>query len=216
MDNNIKKDNDGRKITFLVVAILVLMITVSGGTYAYFVLSTPANNAINGTAASASLTLAVTEQQQGGTSSYNTKSGVMVPQLESALGTAMGNNYKCVDGNGNTVCKVYSITVTNTSSAAVKVDGSITFTNSSMPNLKWRKVTNATTLGSDTAKAATNNTAQDLATNVSLAKTNGAQTYYIVVWIDEINSAQTDTGTFRATVSFVGDDGKGITSTVVS
>ena len=37
-----------------------------------------------------------------------------------------------------------------------------------MPNLKWRKTTNTTTLGSNATNAANNTTAQALASNVTL------------------------------------------------
>lgn len=224
-----KNENDSRKIFTTLVLVLTLMICTTSATYAYFALSAT-NNVATGTAATASLTLTVTEAALKTT----TNSGVMVPQKEAYLGTAMNSTNKCIDGNANIICKVYTITVTNKSSAAVKVKGTIQFSgNGSMPNLKWRRTTDATTLGSNTSVAVGTNTstAYDIpagtacsvssgvdtgCTAISLAKTNGSQTYYIVIWINDPGSAQTDTGTWRATIKFEGENGTGITSTITS
>ena len=224
-----KNENDSRKIFTTLVLVLTLMICTTSATYAYFALSAQ-NNVATGTAASASLTLTVTEAALKTT----TNSGVMVPQKEAYLAAAMNGTNKCIDGNANIICKVYTITVTNTSSAAVRVKGTIQFSgNESMPNLKWRRTTNATTLGSNTSVAVGTNTTTTYdipagtacsvsngvdtgCTSISLAKTNGAQTYYIVIWINDPGTAQTDTGTWRATIKFEGENGTGVTSTITS
>lgn len=226
-----KEDNDSKKIFTMLVLIFTLMVCTTGATYAYFALSAT-NNVMTGTAANASLSLSVSQASLGGTSSGTTQTNVMVPQLESTLGTAMGANYKCVDGNGNLVCKVYTITVTNTSTAAVKVVGTIKFSgNGNMGNLKWRKVTNATTLGTNTSVAVGSNTTTSYdivagtactvstgtgCTSIPLAKSTGSATYYIVIWINETETSQSDSGTWRATVRFEGENGTGITSTITS
>lgn len=246
-DVNKKKGNgDSKKITITLILVLVIMVTTTGGTYAYFALSATNSTTITGTAATVGLTLNVTEAPLGGTSSNSTKTNVMVPQLESALGTAMGNNYKCVDGNGNTVCKVYTITITNNSTSAVRVIGTIKFAgNNNMSNLKWRRASGVTTLGSyksntsalgttnaydlldgttgtssnTTPSVCTFNTASATQTGCTtefLAGNGGSKTYYIVVWIQETGSAQTDNGTFTATIDFNGENGTGVTSTIRS
>lgn len=220
--NNNGQSKDSKKITTIIVLILTLAFCTTGATYAFFALSKSDNTTITGTAATSTLELTVAQNFP-----TKTNTGVMVPQRESALGTAMGSTYGCVDGNSNVVCRVYTITIKNTSTAKVVVNGTITFAGSTgMPNLKWRKTTNTTTLGSSTAVSANNTTAWDInagtactvstgngCTNVSLAK-NATATYTIVVWINETGSAQTDTGTYTATVKFEGKGGKGVTSTI--
>lgn len=224
-----QKENDTRKIFTTLVLVLTLMICTTSATYAYFALSAT-NNVATGTAATASLTLAVTEAALKTT----TNSGVMVPQKEAYLATAMNSTNKCIDGNANIICKVYTVTVTNTSSAAVRVKGTIQFSgNGSMPNLKWSLADSTTTLGTHTSVAVGTNTTTTYdipagtactvssgldtgCTSVSLAKTSGSATYYIVVWINETGSAQTDTGTWRATIKFEGENGTGVTSTIIS
>lgn len=213
----VKKENDSKKIVAMIIMITTLMVCVTSATYAYFALAPVSNNSITGTAATASLTLSVTKNAP-----TKTNTGVMVPQLESALASAMNSTNACVDGNTNVICQVYTITVTNTSTATVQVNGTITFSGSTnMPNLKWRKATNATTLGTGTTTAANVTTAQVLDTNKSLAK-NASATYYVVIWINaQLDAsgnevAQTDTGTFRATIQFTSSNGTGVTSTITS
>lgn len=213
VENN--QSSDSKKIITLIVLILTVMVCTTSATYAYFALAPATNSAVTGTAASASLSLSVTKN-------FPTKAntGVLVPQKEAALASAMGSTYGCVDGNTNIVCQVYTITVTNNSSAQVVVNGTITFANSTkMPNLKWRRTTDTTTLGNNATNAANTTSEQSLASNITLKKSgvNGnTATYYIVVWINETNSSQNDTGTYTATIKFTSSNGTGITSTITS
>ena len=224
MDNK-DKNKDNKKILTIAVLIVTLILCETGATYAFFAISAT-NNVASGTTATTSLTLTVT---QASLKSGNT--GVMVPQYESALGTAMNGTNKCVDANNNIVCKVYTVNVTNGSSAAVRVKGTIQFSgNESMPNLKWRRTTNATTLGNYTSVAVGNNTTNkyDLSAGSVCTTSSGTDTgctavtiaagastpFYFVVWINETGSAQTDSGTWVGTVTFEGENGTGVTSTI--
>jgi len=241
-----KQDNDSKKIFTMLVLVFTLMICTTGATYAYFALSAT-NNVMTGTAATANLTLTVQ------TASLKSNTGVMVPQLESTLGTAMNSTNQCVDANGNMVCKAYTITVTNGSSAGVKVKGTISFANTdtSMINLKWKRTDSATAVSSTTTgsysstntSVCTLNAAEtacstfpeyDLTagttcttsdgtdvgcTSISLTKyststTTDSATYYVVIWINETNEIQTDSGTWKATIKFEGENGTGVTSTI--
>lgn len=228
------RDNDSRKILAMIVMIATLMVCTTSATYAYFAIAPVSNNSITGTAATASLSLNV-ERIAPTATKWNGSTQSMVPQLGTALGTAMGDMYSCVDGNNNVVCQVYEVTLTNGSTAQISVSGTITFTGASnMANLKWRLYKSAATeltsaqaasnLASVTDAAVTNNLAVAMDTNLGLTKsgTSGSvQHYYIVVWIDEINEAQDDTGTYIATIDFnaVNNQGQsigGITSTITN
>lgn len=230
MNNNvIKKDSDTKKILAMIVMIATLMICTTSATYAYFAITPVSNASMTGTAATAGLTLAVNRIAPTSTK-WTSSTQRMVPQLSTALSTAMGDTYSCVDGNTNVVCQVYEVTLTNTSTAQVKVSGTITFSGvTNMGNLKWRlykstttKLTTAqaaTNLGSATNTAITNGTAVSLDTNLTLKKTGvtgNIQYYYIVVWIDETSESQSDSGTYTATINFTSSDGAGITSTITS
>lgn len=202
-----RKDNDSKKIVTMLILVFTLMFCTTGATYAYLAFSAT-NNVATGTVAVSGLTLTVTEAalKSGNTS-------VMVPQLESALGTAMNGTNKCVDGNNNIVCKVYTITVSTSSTATTPTTGTIAFTNPST-NLKWKLVSNATTVGTvGTAKAASTSAASFATpTFTASAKTF---TYYIVIWINETGAVQNDSGSWRATIAFNNVNG-GITSTIKS
>ena len=210
VENN--QSSDSKKIITLVVLILTIMVCTTSATYAFFAFSASNSTTMTGTAAASGLTLAITQGTLKGTSS-GTNTNVMVPQLESALGTAMGDKYKCVDGNGNIVCKVFQIVVSTSSTATVPTTGTITFTGAST-NLKWKLVDSYTAVKSgETAKAASS-TAATFATPTFTASTKSF-TYYIVVWINETNAVQSDSGTWKATIEFKNADG-GITSTIKS
>ena len=231
-----KKNRVDSKILVLIVAIATLVISVTGATYAFFALSVSNSTAITGNTASTQLTLSVEPQTL---KSPNT--GVMVPQLGSAIGTAMNATNKCVDANGNVVCKVYKITVTNGSTAAALVNGTIKFTSFTTTNLRWRRADSATALSNTTTgsyavsgvtvavgsevdlisgAACIPSSSSAGCTDISLATgASGVQTYYIVVWLEETNSDQSGTDankTFNATVKFEGADGKGVTSTITA
>lgn len=231
-----------KKLGVLIVAVAVLIVSVTGSTFAFFALSTgdAGQNAITGETAqggAAALKLTVTPSTLGGTANASvTKSNKYVPQLESALGTAIAEANGCVDGNGNTVCRVYTINIKNTGNATVVVNGTINFTAYNPTNIKWKRIASATTVGELTGVAAATavsaaNQENDLTsgtqctasvntgcTNVSLAP-NGEENYYIVVWLDEINSDQTDTDaskTFNANITFSANGGGKLTSTIIA
>ena len=232
MNNNVEnreKDKDGKKILTLLVLIGTLMICTTSATYAYFALTATNSTTMTGTAATHNLTLTVSKATL-----KNGNSGAMVPQLDGApLAKAMNATNQCVDANTNVICNVYTITIKNTSTAKVTVNGTIAFTNPTA-NLKWKRVTSTTATGSSTTGSFTTTdattTRTDLVsgtactpsessagcTSVALNKTNGTVTYYIVVWINETGSAQTDSGTWSATITFEGTNGTGITSTITS
>lgn len=237
-NNQVKKDNDTRKIFTTLVLVLTLMIFTTGATYAYFALSAESVNSMTGTAATASLDfqLAGSNVPGSGVPSYiaptvtANQSKPMVPQkalvgttnvLQKAFNGAGSD--KCVDGNGNIICKAYTFTIKNTSSATAVIKGQIKFTygeNSIFTNLKWKlmdSATNVTVASGNTGTTATTSFA-NFETNISLA-TNTTKTYHIIFWIEETDTNQNDTdkGTWYATVQFINNiDGTGVTSTITS
>ena len=117
-----KEVNEKKKRYAIIISFLVLMICITGGTYAYFAL-TASNNSVTGSGGGASLNLSVTKVYP--TSEHNNKN--MIPQLESTLDEAISLEHKCVDGNGNVICQVYSATVTNVGSTTSVLNGTISF-----------------------------------------------------------------------------------------
>ena len=202
-----KEVNEKKKRYAIVITFLVLMICITGGTYAYFAL-TASNNSVTGSVGGASLNLEVTKVYP--TSEHNNKN--MIPQLESTLDEAISTTNKCIDGNGNVICQVYSATVTNVGSTTSVLNGTISFTGiENMPNLKWMRINDSNTLGTYSSYQATTDKA--LFESERSFGANTSQTYYFVFWIDETGEVQTDSGTFRANIEFDSSTG-GLTSTV--
>lgn len=230
MNNSEKKSNgDSKKIYSLLILIAIVMITTTGGTYAYLALSATATNKPTGTVASGNLTFSAEPSIVSPNTTYASKP--MVPQyaynnsknvLQLAVngGKPSGSSsaVPCVDDNGNVICKVYTFTIKNSSTATVVIDGKIKFASPS-ENLKWANMTsaNAVTISSASDSNIHKATTSDVAFNSSLSLTAGAtKQYWIVFWIQELggSTAQTDSGTWNATISFTSSNGTGITSTI--
>ena len=233
---------DSKKIFVMLVLVLSLVVVTSGATYAYFAISATAANNITGTAANVGLNLTVTPATLGGSDSGTTQTNVMVPQYDTAIGTAIGNDFKCIDGAGNTVCKVYTITITNSGGATVDLTGTITFASNTngvalSQNLKWRRLGGTTTLSATTTQSyaqagvSASTSPKDLIAGTACTVATGSgcasfslnpgasENFYIVVWISETDNNQYSADgarSFVATIDFNASNGKGVTSTITS
>jgi hypothetical protein len=219
------------KMQVLITMLIVLFISVTGVTYAYFAVSDSDTTTLRGTAASVNLSLDVNKvfPLDGANST-----GVMVPQLSvsennvSPLSTALKNG--CVDGNLNVVCQVYEIIIKNDGGTATQVvDGSVYFYGNAemnidvstvMPNLKWKLISSVdvgtpqnSVLGAN-ADLSANFNKNVFADDVTL-KTGDEYKYYMIVWINEINDDQElDEGnSFYGKIDFDSSNGTGVTST---
>ena len=119
---NEKHNNNGRGIFYGVIGVATLVVAIIGATFAYFTASKTNNNVITGNAASITFGLKVERAE------YNDATSGLIPMSNSMVETAVNNtdNNVCVDDNGNSVCQVYKITVTNTSTASMFLDGYVT------------------------------------------------------------------------------------------
>ena len=230
-----------KKLGVLIVAVAVLIVSVTGSTFAYFALSVSTNteNQITGQTAAGgagALSLSVSPSTLGGTLSGSPQSDKYVPQVESALGHAISDDYNCVDTRGNTACRVYTITIQNTGTATVNVNGTINFTSYAPTNIKWKRIETASTIGTLTgvgassAVSASNNeidltSGTQCDSNVNTGCTpvsldaQASETYYIVVWLNETSDDQSSTDsnkTFNATITFSAEGGGELKSTILS
>ena len=114
-----EQKNNGRGIFYGVIGVATLVVAIIGATFAYFT-ATASNNIITGNMATVSLGLAVEK-----VTTADVTQGGMIPMSNSMVEASVNNasNAVCVDDNGNAVCQVYKITLTNSSSAAQFVDG---------------------------------------------------------------------------------------------
>lgn len=216
-----------KKIVATIIMILVLMVSVTGATYAFFVITAPTNTAIKGVSATANLSLNI-ERIIPDATAWNNSSKIIIPQLDSEL-ESVAVTKLCLDEYDNVLCQIYKMTLTNTGSSAVRVDGTITFSGTSnMPNLKFKSYNSDSVVSNNdlvssfetvSSVSIVNDTIniieEDLWLNISdNSKTDDTHYYYLVVWVSETGSTQTDNGTYKGTVTFNAVDGtSGVTST---
>ena len=193
MDNNILKKSSKKLIIFEIICVLIV-IGIIGYTYSFFNVTASNSTVISGEAASVNLSITVTR-----VSPSNNKG--LVPQLDEFITSAVtGRNGSCIDDNNNNVCQVYKITVKN-NGASLYVNGKIEIDAKNNPNLKWAQISGTTspTLTSSTHEYSYTKLIQNEYYNSSQSKD-----YYIVLWISETGSIQTDQGGFNGVVT-VGD-----------
>ena len=121
--NNEKKSQG---IFFGVVGVITLVVAVIGATFAYFTATESVDNQITGNAATISFGLNVRKV----TTVDDTKGG-MIPMTDPMVEAAVSNastKGACVDDNGNAVCQIYEITVTNDGTAGMYLDGFVNLT----------------------------------------------------------------------------------------
>ena len=207
-----KNERKGQGTFYMIIAMLTLVVAIVGATFAYFSLQASDENTIKGNAAQAGLSLEVRKVSVDA-------SGDLVPLDETLLekaikGDSATGSQMCVDKNGNTVCQVYEIKVTNEGTAATAVNGSLTLSAETITNLKWQIMTDQSTPVTDTGQFKTADDTE-IAKNDTVEANPGTKTYYIMIWIDEIESPQndSDTGAFTGVVSFTSADGSGVTGT---
>ena len=231
MEENNRK---GPGIFYAVVGVATLVVAIIGATFAYFSASASDNTNITGnTAQAGGVNLEITPVTTTGTN--------MVPlnllgddmktapttgdQFADAIGATKGAS--CVDSNGNNVCQVYSIKVSNQSTTStIQVRGTLNLA-SEATNMKWQLLTNATsteraafativgtgTAGDITVGGNTGGTGAAAASQTLAA--NADATYFVLVWLEETGSAQEAADankTFKGTVNFEAVDAQGNTS----
>ena len=121
-----KKNININNVFYGVIGIATLMVAVMGATFAYFTAS--ANNAttIIGNMATIDFELSVKK-----VTNADDKKGGLIPMSNNMMEQALTKNGICIDDNGNAVCQVYKITVNNTSSSSMFVDGYVSLTGGS-------------------------------------------------------------------------------------
>lgn len=125
---NENKNNKGRGVFYGVIGVATLVVAIIGATFAYFTAAQNAGNGvIGGNMATIGFNLEVTKVKDPGASTG------MIPMSNSMIEPAIvkTGNGTCTDDNGNAVCQIYQITITNTSTASMFVDGYVALTGGS-------------------------------------------------------------------------------------
>lgn len=209
-----QNDNNKGALVYAIVGVMVLIVAVAGSAYAYYSASVQNTDTVRGTAGGGEAPVLTV-------SKVSTTSGNLVPidmdaatLTKGALGwntstkavnTAWNAAQACTDKNGYTVCQVYSVTVTNKSSTNVSYNISLTtLSGTTTPNIDAVKmasnisVTDATSIkGVDKGICTTN----------SVGSGGTTTACYFMVFVKNLNSAQTDNGAFTGTVTAVGSNG---------
>ena len=185
---------------YIILLLIIFMILVTGTTYSYLAYNYQNDSVIKGQVVSVNVDLSV-ELVVGSNKG-------MVPMKDEGLADALkgtGGESACVDANGNLSCQVYKITLTNKGSKIKNLKGIISLYNkdddSHYENLKWRELSNETTVKSDSKiHGMTNST---LMRDLTLAS-GETKDYYIAVYVQESDDEQnyySDGGRFSGTVT---------------
>lgn len=211
-----EKRKINKPLIYAIVGVTALILAVSGSAYAYYQASATGN--ISGTAAGGGATLTVTKVSTGATGNLipiDNTTAMLTNAAKgwtgSAVGTSWNASYACKDKNGYTVCQIYEVKVTNSSSNTVTYNIGVTsLSGTSTPNIDVVKM--ATNI-SVTSVTSIKGNASGIASNVSVAAKGTSSSYYIMVFIKNTSAAQTDSGSFSGVVTATSTAGSQLKAT---
>lgn len=210
-----QKNNTNKSgLIYAIVGVAVLIVAVAGSAYAYYSATATDTSTVKGTAGGgAAPTLTVKKESNASgnlvpidkTAETLTKGAKGWNTTSNAVNTSWNAAQSCTDKNGNTVCQVYSVTVKNNSNTSVIYDISLTaLSGAKTPNLDAVKMASNISVTSVTSIKGVN---KGICTTASVAGGSTSTACYFMVFITNLNSAQTDSGAFTGTVTAVGSNG---------
>lgn len=209
-----KNNTNKNGLIYAIVGVAVLIVAVAGSAYAYYSATAADTSTVKGTAGGgAAPTLTVKKESNASgnlvpidkTVETLTKGAKGWNKTSNAVNTAWNAAQSCTDKNGNTVCQVYSVTVKNNSNTSVIYDISLTaLSGAKTPNLDAVKMASNISVASETSIKGVN---KGICTTSSIAGGGTSTACYFMVFITNLNSAQTDSGAFTGTVTAVGSNG---------
>lgn len=210
-----QKNNTNKSgLIYAIVGVAVLIVAVAGSAYAYYSATATDTSTVKGTAGGgAAPTLTVKKESNASgnlvpidkTAETLTKGAKGWNTTSNAVNTSWNAAQSCTDKNGNTVCQVYSVTVKNNSNTSVIYDISLTaLSGEKTPNLDAVKMASNISVTSVTSIKGVN---KGICTTASVAGGSTSTACYFMVFITNLNSAQTDSGAFTGTVTAVGSNG---------
>lgn len=210
-----QKNNTNKSgLIYAIVGVAVLIVAVAGSAYAYYSATATDTSTVKGTAGGgAAPTLTVKKESNASgnlvpidkTVETLTKGAKGWNTTSNAVNTAWNAAQSCTDKNGNTVCQVYSVTVKNNSNTSVIYDITLTaLSGAKTPNLDAVKMASNISVTSATSIKGVN---KGICTTTSVAGGGTSTACYFMVFITNLNSAQTDSGAFTGTVTAVGSNG---------
>lgn len=208
-NKNMKKMNG--PLVYAIVGVAVLIVAVAGSAYAYYAASATAN--LSGTAAGAGLNLTVNKISTGATGNLipiDATAATLTNAAKGWSGSAVGTSWNaanaCKDKNGYSVCQIYEVKLTNSSTVAMNFNIGVTaLSGANTPNIDVVKMASNISV---TAVTSIKGSATGIASNVSVAANGTSPTYYIMVFIKNLSTAQTDNGAFSGTVTAISTTGE--------
>lgn len=210
MEENREQKKMNGPLIYAIVGVAVLIVAVAGSAYAYYAATATAN--ISGTAAGAGLSLTVNKVSTGASGNLipidadtTTLTNAAKGWTGSAIGTSWNASYACKDKNGYSVCQIYEVKLTNNSSVAMNFNIGVTaLSETNTPNIDVVKMASNISVTSATS---IKGNATGIANNVAVSANGTSSTYYIMVFIKNLATAQTDNGAFSGTVTAVSTTG---------
>lgn len=210
-----QKNNTNKSgLIYAIVGVAVLIVAVAGSAYAYYSATATNTSTVKGNAGGgAAPTLTVKKESNASgnlvpidkTAETLTKGAKGWNKTSNAVNTSWNAAQSCTDKNGNTVCQVYSVTVKNNSNTPVIYDISLTdLHGEKTKNLDAVKMASNISVTSETSIKGVN---KGICTTASVAGGSTSTACYFMVFITNLNSAQTDSGAFTGTVTAVGSNG---------
>ena len=182
-----RENRKGPGVFYAVIGVATLVVAIIGATFAYFSVTTQsAANAVTGeTGEGAKDNFSLTVDRVS-----TDANGKLIPLAQNLMPNALTASQQCVDSNGNTVCQVYKITVTNSGDNALRVAGKLVLTSDAV-SMKWEKLASQTAQeATPVVRNVTEDTAGSLEANRLLTAKGGTYDYYVIVWLDETNQPQ--------------------------
>ena len=203
-----------KSIVYMISGITILILAIVGSAYAYY--SASATGELVGSAAGGGLELTITKLS-------TSASGALIPldndvdTLSTAAkgygntGSTFDASKSCIDKNGYTACQVYKITLTNTSTVAITVNGGINLLSTSKnlsgmlshPNIDCAKMDDSITVTNNSSCQGS----KTLANNYTL-NAGSNNDYYVIIYIKNLDVDQYDSGDFNGIIYFATSDGK--------
>ena len=184
---------------YLLIGVLVLFLSILGASMAYYLARV--QGSLNGRAAGTELAIQVTKLS-------NNATGDLIP-LDNDLDTlgqaALGyqDNGACVDINGYSVCQIYKITLTNNGSVPLTMNGTVTLSGQNTPNIDCATMSDATTVSNNNSCMG-----QNVFVSGDTLPANDHKDYFVMVYINNLDEPQTDSGAFNGVVTFTTEDGR--------
>ena len=161
-----------KKLSYIIIGIFTLALSIIGATFSYFMATASNAHTIAVNMATVHLDLNITKK-----TNVDEVKGGLIPMTNAMVQKAVTNASThgiCVDNNNNAVCQIYKITVNNTGTAHMFVDGYVTLTGgsgtptdypSSPTTMRWAQIfctennnnlSSCTTAGSPTVRQTNN------------------------------------------------------------